>query len=120
MFFGLPQLQFFMYCEPTDMRKSFDGLFGLVSTAIQADPLSGDVYVFMNKRRDRLKLLVWDGDGFWIFYKRLEKGTFQMPPHTKEFSSLRVRYEDLLLITRGIDLGSVRKRSRYSREALHS
>jgi len=118
MFFGLHQLQFFLYCEPTDMRKSFDGLFGIVRSVLGADPLSGDVYVFMNRRRDRLKLLVWDGDGFWIFYKRLEKGTFQLPPHEENLSHLEVRYEDLLLITRGIDLGSVRKRRRYSREAL--
>ena len=60
------------------MRKSFDGLCALVSAMPDHDPLDGAAYIFTNKRRNRIKLLVWDGDGFWIFYKRLEKGTFQV------------------------------------------
>ncbi len=108
-------LNFYLYRLPTDMRKSFDGLSCIVSTALKADPLSGDVYVFFNKRRDRLKFLVWDGDGFWIYYKRLEKGTFQIPVIHHQSCSVVLPYEQLLLILQGIDLGSVKKRKRYQR-----
>ena len=64
-------LKFYLYSQPTDMRKSFDGLSGIVGNHLKRDPLSGDVYLFLNKRHDRLKLLLWEGDGFWILYKRL-------------------------------------------------
>ncbi|MDZ7359362.1 MAG: IS66 family insertion sequence element accessory protein TnpB [candidate division KSB1 bacterium] len=67
--------KFYLYAPATDMRKSFDGLSGVVTSALGRDPASGDVYVFVNRRRDRLKLLVWDRTGFWLFYKRLEQGT---------------------------------------------
>ncbi|MDZ7364227.1 MAG: IS66 family insertion sequence element accessory protein TnpB [candidate division KSB1 bacterium] len=71
--------KFYLYAQATDMRKSFDGLSGVVATVLGRDPTSGDVYVFVNRRHDRMKLLVWDRTGFWIFYKRLEHGTFQLP-----------------------------------------
>jgi transposase len=105
--------RFFLYAQSTDMRKSFDGLSGLVTSALSSDPLSGDVYVFINRRRDRLKLLVWDRSGFWIFYKRLEAGTFQLPRHLSAQTSLEVPYEDLMMILEGIDLVSVKRRPRY-------
>lgn len=101
------------------MRKGFDGLYGLVTTELKADPLSGDVYVFMNKRRNRIKLLYWDGDGLWIFYKRLEKGTFQLPPNTTDISQIQLPYNELLMIMEGIDLNSVKRRSRYQRQTLN-
>jgi len=95
------------------MRKSFDGLCGIIHTQLGSDPLSGDVYVFLNRRRDRIKLLVWDRSGFWIFYKRLEKGTFQLPHITAEQVSLDLPYQELMLILEGIDLTHIRKRRRY-------
>jgi len=107
-------LRFYLYRHPTDMRKSFDGLCGIISTQLSADPLSGDVYVFLNRRRDRIKLLVWDRSGFWIFYKRLEKGTFQLPRIAADGASLDLPYEELMLILEGIDLTHIRKRRRYS------
>ena len=95
------------------MRKSFDGLGGIVTTALGRDPLSGDVYVFVNRRRDRMKLLVWDRTGFWIFYKRLEQGTFQLRRPTAEQASLELPYEELMMILEGIDLASIKRRRRY-------
>jgi transposase len=100
------------------MRKSFDGLCGLVSNDLKNDPLSGDGYVFLNKRRDRIKLLLWDGDGFWIFYKRLEKGTFQRPSWSEDNRSLIMHYEELVMLIKGIDLTSIKRRTRYQRKNL--
>ncbi len=68
-----------LYREPVDMRRSFDGLECLVRDGLGEDPLSGSLFVFSNRRRDRAKLLLWDGSGFWIWYKRLEEGTFHFP-----------------------------------------
>jgi transposase len=101
------------------MRKSFDGLCGIIYTQLESDPLSGDVYVFLNRRRDRIKLLVWDRSGFWIFYKRLEKGTFQLPRIPADQASLDLPYEELMLILEGIDLTHIRKRRRYSVPGIH-
>lgn len=109
------RLNFYLYSQATDMRRSFDGLSGLVTSALSRDPMSGDVYVFLNRRRDRMKLLLWDRTGFWLFYKRLEQGTFQLPANFAEHSSLELRYDELLLILEGIDLASIRRRPRYHR-----
>jgi transposase len=102
------------------MRKGFDGLFGIVTNTLEENPLSGDVYIFINKRRDRIKLLLWDGDGFWIFYKRLEKGTFQLPLTTTDISQVQLPYDELLMILKGIDLTTIRRRKRYQRHALNA
>ena len=88
------KLHFFLYRDPTDMRRGFDGLSGLVSSHLNQDALSGDVFVFINRRRNRIKLLVWDGDGFWLFYKRLEQGTFQLPTTTNSQLSIHLSYEE--------------------------
>ncbi len=101
----------FVYTQPTDMRKSFEGLSGIIEQVFDAQLLSGDVFVFVNRRRDRLKAMAWDGDGFWIWYKRLEAGTFQLP----SASSVAVELDaaELSMILGGIDLSSVRRRKRY-------
>ena len=109
------QYQLFLYAEAADMRKSFDGLSGLVTSGLGRDPLDGSLYLFLNKRRNRMKCLVWDRNGFWIFYKRLEKGTFQIPVHQAGQTSICLSYEQLMLILEGIDLGSIKRRPRYSR-----
>lgn len=97
------------------MRKSFDGLSGLVRSGLGLDPSSGDVYVFLNRRRDRLKLLVWQGDGYALYYKRLEQGTFEYPL-SKEKEDLDVlTWPELILILQGVELRSVRHRKRYRR-----
>jgi transposase len=111
-------LKFYLYRQPTDMRKSFDGLCGLVTTALEQDPLSGHVYVFLNRARDRMKLLVWDRNGFWLFYKRLEQGTFQLPEESHQQAAIDLPYEDLMLILEGIELSSIKRRPRYHRPAL--
>ncbi len=97
------------------MRKSFDGLYGIVTNILNQDPLSGAVYIFINKRRNRIKLLVLDNDGFWIFYKRLEKGTFQIPAVSSDASYLKITYDQLVMILQGIDLTSIKRRPRYHR-----
>lgn len=113
MFLPTSQLCFYLYHRPTDMRKSFDGLSGLIVNNLKQNPLSGTVYVFVNKRRNRIKLLIWDGDGFWIFYKRLEKGTFQIPDDPSQGACCELAYDQLLLMLQGIDPASVKRRVRY-------
>jgi len=95
------------------MRRGFEGLAGLVTSALARAPLSGDVYVFFNRRLDRLKLLVRDHTGFWIYYKRLEHGTFQLPPQLADQPSLDVPGEGLMMIIECIELASVKRRVRY-------
>jgi len=119
MFWTPTVLDFFFYRQPADMRKGFDGLCGIITGILKQDPLSGAVYIFVNKRRDRIKLLLWDGDGFWIFYKRLEKGTFQIPEYSETVSSLELTYAQLVLILQGIDLSSVKRRRRYHHPVLN-
>ena len=110
-------VQLFLYSTATDMRKSFDGLCGIINNSLNQNPLSGDVYIFINRRKDRIKLLVWDRYGFWLFYKRLEKGVFQLPLDIDKKTSIQLSQEDLLLlILQGIDLNSARKRPRYHRQ----
>lgn len=106
-------LQFYLYVHPTDMRKSFDGLCGLVISQLGENPTCGAVYLFLNRRRDRIKLLVWDRNGFWILYKRLEQGRFQMPRFSPGSREIRLPYEDIVMLLEGIDLTSVTRRKRY-------
>ena len=99
--------------RPTDFRKCFDGLCGEIQSYLQSDPLSGALFVFYNKRRDRLKMIVWDNDGFWMFYKRLEQGTFEIPSGNSDISRIAINAEQLHLMLCGIELSSVRKRKRF-------
>jgi transposase len=98
----------------TDMRKGFNGLQGLVSGLLKQDPLSGHLFLFVNRRRDKLKILYWDGDGLAIWYKRLEQGTFQLPTVAEDQKSAEIRAEELTMLLRGIDFSTVRRRKRYS------
>jgi transposase len=120
----LPQLsaavRVFLCTKPTDMRKSFDGLFGMVREFLGQDPLSGHLFLFLNRRRDRAKILLWEPDGFVIWYKRLEAGSFQTldlttttPPAGT--AGLELSATDLAMILGGIDLATARRRKRYSR-----
>lgn len=115
MFLLSPQTKVFLARQVTDMRKSFRGLLALTEAVLRQDPASGHLFVFVNRRRDLLKILHWDGSGFWIWYRRLERGTFQLP--TTDASDERVGIEltaaQLSLILEGIDLTSVRQRLRY-------
>lgn len=98
-----------VYQGTADMRKSFDGLEGLVRTALGADPLTGDVYVFRNRRGDLLKLLYWDGDGYVLWYKRLEAGTFRLPEGSEVSAAL------LSAMLAGIEYKGIRQGKRYGR-----
>lgn len=91
------------------MRKGFDGLSGLVREGLGKDPLSGDVFIFFNKRRNQVKLLLWERDGFSIYHKRLERGTYELPSSV----SAELRSDELMLILQGISLKSVRRRKRF-------
>lgn len=96
------------------MRKGFDGLSGLVRDGLHQDPLSGDVFIFFNKRRNQVKLLLWERDGFSIYHKRLERGTYELPALTSSSSSAELRSDELMLILQGISLKSVKRRKRYA------
>jgi transposase len=107
----------YLCTQPTDMRKSFDGLCGLVESQFDGDHrgvTGGGLFVFINRRRDRMKVLYFDSDGLAIWYKRLERGRFELPARGAGRRSLEIDARQLRLILDGIDLGSVRRRRRYS------
>src|SRR5437879_9941063 len=103
--------------QATDLRKSFDSLAELVRQQLQADPLSGHVFVFRNKRSDRVKLLYWDEDGFVIVYKRLEEGTFRWPVVATGQTSVTLRAAELTMLLDGIDWQQAKRSRRYHRPA---
>ena len=103
----------YLCIQPTDMRRGFDGLLGLAREHMSRDPLKGGLYVFLNRRRDRVKLLWWDGDGLAIWYKRLEAGTFERPQVDATAREATLRPVDLALLLGGIELASVRRRKRF-------
>ncbi len=103
----------FLYTVATDMRKSFSGLHGLIVEALGQDPLSGDWFVFVNRRRDRIKIMTWEQDGFAIWYKQLQRGTFALPACDSQ--SLLLTSQQLALILAGVDLKQTRPRKRWRR-----
>lgn len=105
--------RYLLYNGNTDMRKSFHGLAAIVKYNMQYDVLNGDVYIFISKRRNAVKLLRFEGDGFAIFYKRLEKGTFETPAHDKKTDTLFLTDNDLIFILKGISLKGIKYRLRY-------
>lgn len=105
--------RYYLYLAPTDMRKSFDSLSGLIRNELGQDPLSGDVFIFVNGKRNRMKLLLWEESGFVIWYKRLEAGTFELPESGAKHDLLS--WNKLVMILEGIVLSTVRKRKRFSR-----
>jgi transposase len=115
MFLLSPHTKVFLARQVTDMRKSFRGLLTLTEALLMQDPASGHLFVFVNRRRDMLKILHWDGAGFWIWYRRLERGTFQVPAleASDERTGVELTPAQLSLILDGIDLTSVRQRLRY-------
>jgi transposase len=112
-----PTVKIFLATQPADMRKSFDGLKALVEEFLDEDPLSGHLFVFRNRRGDRLKILYWDRDGLAIWYKRLEVGTFRFPQAADQCSRVDVTPAELAMLLDGVDLSSVRRRKRYRRSA---
>jgi transposase len=108
-----PSLPIYLYAHPTDMRKSFSGLCGIVINVMNRRPENGHLYVFINKRRNRMKLLLWDRHGFWLFYKMLERGEFQLPVGYSDKSAYSLAYEQLMMIIEGIDMSTVKRKKRY-------
>ena len=110
-------LKVFVALEPCDLRKSFNGLEGLVRERLGEDPRTGSLFVFTNGRHTRLKILYWDGTGLWLLIKRLEKGTFAWPKSSQvEGVKLRLAPEALAMLTDGIDLRGAKLRAWYQRE----
>jgi transposase len=103
--------------SPTDMRKGFDTLAALVRDGLGCDPLSGQLFLFVGRRRDRLKMLYWDRDGYALWYKRLEQGTFRMPAAKPDATSIELKASELAMLLEGIDLRSIRRRQRFRRPA---
>ncbi len=107
----------YLCTSATDMRKGFDGLHALVLQVFKRDPLDGHLFLFVNRRRDRLKILWWDRDGMALFYKRLEAGTYQLPTAPDECEGIEIDATDLAILLNGIDIQSAKRRKRYSRVA---
>jgi transposase len=112
-----PAVRIWLASAPADLRKSFDALAELVRQHLQNDPLSGHVFVFRNKKSDRVKLLYWDEDGFIIVYKRLEEGTFRWPAATESQTSVTLRAAELAMLLDGIDWPQAQRSRRYHRAA---
>jgi transposase len=100
--------------SPIDMRKSFDGLLGIVRNVLEAEPLADHLFVFLNRSHSLMKILYWDGDGFVIWYKRLEVGTFRFPAVTIDTKSVEITRSGLSMILEGIDFSQLPKRKRFS------
>lgn len=107
-----PSVRVFVCVRPADMRRGFDRLALMAEEVVRQDPLSGHLFVFRNKRADRVKVLYWDRDGYAIWYKRLEEGAFHFPD--SDAGGLEIEATRLSMILGGIDLGGARKRKRFA------
>jgi transposase len=116
--FGLgPATKIYVGLEPVDMRKGFDGLYGLVRDRLGEDPLSGHLFLFTNQARTRLKALIWDGSGLWVCAKRLERGRFGWPQAPAEAGSVTMRPEELAMLVNGLEWGQAQQRRGWYRRA---
>ena len=106
-----PATKVYLAAGATDMRKGFDGLYGLVRDRLQLEPLSGHVFVFSNSQRNRLKLIFWDGSGLWVCAKRLEKGCFRWPAAESGQTKVVLSHEEMALLLGGIDLAGSKRRA---------
>ena len=110
------QVRVYLACEVTDMRKQFDGLCSIVEHRFHRDPFAGDVFAFFNRRRNRVKLLVWDGNGFWLLAKRLEGGTFDgWRPSSDDATHVQVDRAQLMMLLEGIDVKNAKFRRHFAR-----
>ncbi len=105
---------FHLYSRPTDMRKSFDGLSGLIQNTLGNNPCNGDVFIFINRRRDKIKLLHWQGISFTLYYKRLEQGTFEVPVYDPEVGSVVLSYTQIVMLVDGLTIKNIEKRKCYN------
>jgi transposase len=107
----------YLAISPCDMRRSFDGLHALVSAVLQLDAFAGHLFVFANRRRDRMKILYWDRDGFAVWSKRLEEGTYAMPFSDSDEVRREITAQELGALLSGIDLSQAKRRKRYRHRA---
>jgi transposase len=116
--FGLgPATKIYLSVAAVDMRKGFDGLYGLVQQQLGQDPLSGHLFLFANRDRTRMKALVWDGSGLWVCAKRLQKGRFRWPAAVDESCSVTLRAEELAMLLNGMDPAQGQPRRGWYRRA---
>ena len=108
-----PQIPIYLHTQPIDMRKSFDGLFGIVKQDLTRDVRDGGLFIFLNLRRNRIKIMYWDSDGLAIWMKRLERGCFQRPLRTSDGKHVTVPPSELQAILAGIDLKNIKLQKRY-------
>jgi len=106
--------RFHLYSQATDMRKSFDGLAGVVQNTLGNNPLNGDVFIFISRRRDKIKLLHWQGISFTLYYKRLEEGTFEVPTYDPRAGSITLSYAQMVMLVDGLTIKNIEKRKRYT------
>ena len=110
-----PATRIYLGADPVDMRKGFEGLYGLVRDVLGQDPLSGHLFLFTNRSRSRIKALFWDGSGLWVCAKRLEKGRFRWPASSHE-AGIRMRAEELAMLLSGLDLAEATPRRGWYRK----
>ena len=110
---SVPNVRVFLAREPVDMRKQFHGLIALAEEVLKQDPLSGHLFVYINRRRDRIKVLYWEGTGYCIWYKQLQRGSFELPMVNDESASIDLTMSQLSLILDGSELGSAKQRLRF-------
>lgn len=110
---NLSDVRIFVCLSPIRMQFSFDTLMGLAQRTFDQDPLSGHLFLFFNRKRDRIKILFWDVDGFCIWYKRLEVGAFQLPVATEGDQGVELSCKQLTQLLEGMDLRNGRRRRRY-------
>ena len=115
MLMSLSSLKVYVCTKSTDMRKSFDSLANEVVLAHNSDPCNGSLYVFFNKKLSSVKMLLWEEGGYWIYYKRLERGKFIRPKVSEDVASLQISSQDLSLLLYGIEFEKVKRQERYGR-----
>ena len=111
-------VRYYLYRSPADMRKGFDSLSGIVTSCMQHNACSGDIFIFLNRHRTHIKLLLWEGDGFALYYKRLEQGTYELPVCNNSDSSMNLTQQQLQFILQGVALGKIEYRKRYKKKEL--
>ena len=109
--------KYYLYRKETDMRKGFDSLCGIIRNELGKQLMNGDAFIFINKPRTHLKLLMWEYDGFTIVYRRLEKGAFEVPQFNLDQDSLQISSDQLNFILKGIKLSSIKYRKRYQHKS---
>jgi len=108
-------IRYYLYRSPADMRKGFDNLSGIVSSQMRCNACSGDIFIFLNRNRTHVKLLFWEGDGFSLYYKRLEQGTYELPDYSSSDSMMSITAQQLQFILQGVSLSKITYRKRYQK-----